>query len=485
MRATLVSGLLRAASLLAAAACSSHALLPRAPGAAFPAGQLRARAPVDTRHEITFDAATDGLPADDLTIDARFTTPSGKVVEVGGFASRGHFKVRYTPREPGLHTWTIRAGEGRRLVGRGELEAVPGGRHGFVRIDPRARHRLVADDGTTRFVLGENRFDVYDPRSNHESADIRSYVERMAAYGMSTIRVFIVAGCAPEPGTARYRIGCLEPAPGRFDERTAEAIDTLFDAAESANVDVVLVAFALGFTSGPEGRRSWDDNPYSAARGGPARSPKDFFRAPALRTRAIRKLRYIADRWASSPRLLAVDLLDEPERDGAIGEQVWIPWAEEMSRAWRASDPYAHLVTAGPVGLHWNVEGDDGPWYASAANDLVQWHLDGREVHDAHALADAMTHKVAETWEHEKPVFCGQFAYGGEDGATYDHTHVGLWSLAMSGAGALARSAPPRDVEWDEPMTAARARHFEVLSGFLRSLDPTRAYSARTDVRVL
>ncbi|HVM68865.1 MAG TPA: hypothetical protein VM204_03405, partial [Gaiellaceae bacterium] len=281
------------------------------------------------------------------------------------------------------------------------------------------------------------------------------------------------------------RLGCLEPSAGRFDERTADAVDSLFDAAEAANVDVVLTAFGAGFDPRGRSTRGWEDNPYNRARGGPAASPRAFFDSPAARAAAARRLRYIADRWASSPRLLAVDLLYEPERDGAIPERTWIPWAEAMSRAWRAVDPYGHLVTLGSVGLHWNVRGDERPWYASAASDLVQWQLYGKEVHDPHALADAMAHKVAESWTFDKPLFCGEFAYGREDPRTYDHTHVGIWALAMSGAGALARSAPPSAPDTDEPMTPERARHFRVLSDFLRSLDPRRAYSPRADVRVL
>jgi hypothetical protein len=485
MRSPPVPGLLVASIAAGMAACQGTPLPPHLRSAEMAGAPARARVLVNTRHEITFDAATGGRQPDDVIIDARFTTPSGKVVNTGGFPSRGHFKIRYTPREPGIHHWSIRVGADGREVARGALEAVPSNRRGFVRVDAKHRHRLVSEDGTTTLILGENRINVYDPTWNYETADTKSYLERMAAYGMSTIRVFVFADCESESTPKGYQIGCLEPAPGRFDERTAEAFDTLFDAAEAANIDVVLVAFALGFTPGAETWRSWSDNPYSAARGGPVKSPKDFFVETTARLDAIRKLRYISDRWGSSPRLLALDLLDEPERDGPIGERVWIPWAEDLSRAWRSLDPYGHLVTAGPIGLHWNVEGDERPWYASPANDLVQWHLFGKEVYDPHALADAMTRKVGETWEFDKPVFCGAFAYGREDKSTYDHTHVGIWSLAMSGAGALANSAPPFDVDSDEPMAPERAHHFKVLSTFLRSLDPRRAYSPQTDVRII
>ncbi len=483
MRSPLVPWLL-AASVVAGTACKGRLPVPRTSRAGETA-PVRAKGFVNTRYEVTFDAATGGRAPDDVTIDARFTAPSGKVTRVGGFPARGHFKVRYTPREPGVHQWSIRTGEEGREVARGELDVSPGTSRGFVQVDPVHRHRLVYEDGTTAFILGENRINVYDPTWNHESTDARTYIERMAAYGMSTIRVFFFADCESESTPGGYQIGCLEPAPGRFDERTAEAFDSIFDAAEAVNIDVVLVAYAVGFTPAPETWRSWDDNPYSAARGGPAKSPKDFFQNPALRANAIRKLRYISDRWGASPRLLAIDLLNEPEWDGPIAENVWIPWAEEMSKAWRSFDPYGHLVTAGPVGLHFNLDGDERPWYSSPLNDTVQWHLYGREVYDPHALADAMTRKTRESWEFDKPVFCGEFAYGGEDKPAYDHTHVGIWSLAMSGAGALAHSAPPFEIDSDEPMTPDRARHFTVLSTFLHALDARRFYSPQDDVRVI
>jgi len=483
MRSPLVPWLL-AALAVSGAACKGHTAVPHTTQAGASA-LVRAKGFVNARYEVSFAAATGGRDPDDVVVEARFTAPSGKVTRVGGFPSRGQFKVRYTPREPGLHRWSIRASEGGAEVGRGELEVSPGASRGFVHVDPAHRHRLVYEDGTTAFILGENRINVYDPTWNHENTDARTYIERMAADGMSTIRVFIFADCESEATPGGYQIGCLERAPGRFDERTAEAFDTIFDAAEAMNVDVILVAYAVGFTPAPETWRSWDDNPYSAARGGPARAPKDFFTDPALRGAAIRKLRYISDRWGASPRLLAIDLLNEPEWDGPIAENVWIPWAKDMSKAWRSFDAYGHLVTAGPVGLHWNLDGDEVPWYESPLNDTVQWHLYGREVYAPHALADAMTLKVRETWKFDKPVFCGEFAYGGEDKETYDHTHIGIWSLLMSGAGALAHSAPPFEVDSDEPMTPERARHFKVLSTFLRALDSRKVYEPQDDIRVI
>ncbi len=48
-------------------------------------------------------------------------------------------------------------------------------------------------------------------------------------------------------------------------------------------------------------------------RGGPAATVADFFDEDAARAQEEQKLDYVLDRWGSSPSLLAVDLLEEPE----------------------------------------------------------------------------------------------------------------------------------------------------------------------------
>lgn len=479
-----------AAIAIAIGACASEVRSPSS-SVAPTSGQAAAtpailEVPFRTRFEVAFDVPARTVAPDDVRIEARFTTPSGAVLTVGGFPSHGSYHVRFTPRELGIHRYVVLAdgGVGAREVARGELRATPGGGSGFIGLDPKDHHRLVREDGQPVYILGENRINVYDPTWNFGNLDTQAYLARMASFGMRTIRVFVFSDCESESVSGGYQIGCLEPAIGRFDEKTADAFDALFDGAERSGIDVVLVAFAIGFTPGADTWKSWVDNPYSVERGGPARSPDELFTSPVLRGHTARKLRYIADRWGSSPRLLAIDLLNEPEWDGPIPEATWIPWAEAMSEAWRSSDPYGHLVTTGSVGVQANIgAGDERPWYASRRNDLVQWHLYGKEFYPPHALAVEMSRKVDETWGFGKPIFCGEFGYGGEDQATNDHTHDGIWSLVFSGAGALAHTAPLFQVDSDEPMTPSRGIHFKVLSDFLRTFE-LAPLSPAHDVRV-
>jgi hypothetical protein len=347
----------------------------------------------------------------------------------------------------------------------------------------RQGHRLVKGDGTPFYPLGENRMNVFDPTWNYGGKSIDQYLAYMKSNGMNTLRVFLYNDCGDGE-----RLGCLEPRPGEFDERTAREIDRIFEAATREDLYVILVPWAIGFTPG-DAWKGWEHNPYSKARGGPAANPAELFTRPELRAVAERRLAYIAHRWGRYSHLLAMDLLNEPEWDGPIAEKDWMPWAKDAARLWRKHDPAGHLVTVGSVGLQHNIgEGDERPWYGSAENDVVQWHLYGQEYYPVHQLAAGMTRKIRETNGFGKPVLVGEFGYGGEDKRTYDHTHVGIWSALFSGAGALAHSAPPFQIDSDEPMTPERGAHFRVLSEFLRSfptpLDPVDGARASGGVTV-
>jgi hypothetical protein len=500
----LAASRLRAAALgalvaLAAAACGGAAAPRTAPAAPSP-GVAPESARVDEDVAVPFTTAlnprkqverhrrfelswvaSDSMPAPRAT----FVAPSGRVIRVDSFESLGLRRVRFAPREVGTYRYEVRdsANVGGEPVLQGRFESTPSRDPGAVHIDPGQPHRLVFEDGTPFFVLGENRINIYDPSWNFEHKSIDEYVKQMADEGMTTLRVFIGSDAVPVSASDTRGLGCLEPKLGQFDETVARRFDAIFAAAEAHGIYVVLTAFAVGFTPHDEWK-TWEQNPYSVERGGPAHDPNEFFTLAAARAAAERRLRYIVARWGYSTHLLAIDLLNEPEWDGAIPESKWVPWAESMAASVRAADPYEHLVTVGSVGLQWNIDGDEKPLYAGTGEDLVQWHLYGQKTYDPRANAIEMARKVRETYGYGKPVFCGEFAYGGEDPALYDHTHDGIWAATFAGGGALAHSAPPFNVDSDEPMTPARGHHFRVLSDFLRSLDWSRRLEPDDRVRV-
>jgi hypothetical protein len=367
--------------------------------------------PFRTRFELPVEVAGRTRAPDDVLIEARFTAPSGAVITVGGFASHGGHRVRFAAREVGVYDYVIRAdatGEGLREVAHGRVKATSGGASGFVVLDRRDSHRLEREDGAPVRVIGESRLEVV---GSSAEPDVQGYLARRASAGMTAVRVIVPSA--------------LEPAPGRYDERIADALDGLFDGAERSRVDVVLVAF-------------------SRASDGAAPAPAVMFTSPSQREDGARRLRYIADRWGASPRLLAVELLDEPELDQVVPETTWRPWAEAMRDAWRSFDPYGHLLTSGPEVF-------------PTGDDLISIHLHGAEKAPVHAAEAA---RVAfDAYLLGKPVVGSDFAAATDAG--------GLWALAFAGAGALG----------------PRGTRLTALSGFLRSFEAARLAPSR-DVRV-
>jgi hypothetical protein len=391
-----------------------------------------------------------------VRLTATFRAPSGATVTSISFPREAQQIVRLTATEPGLWTYSVYAGK--RPVGSGRIQAANARTRGFVR--PHG-HALEYQNGAPFVAIGENRINIYDRQWNWRALSVDDYLAYMATHDMTVLRVFIVSDVENEE-THTTNAGVIEPTLGHFDEHVAQTFDEIFRAAQARGIYVVLVAFALGFSENDDWK-SWHDNPYSQERGGPAHTRFEFFDSPAARARAAGRIRYLAARYAPFPNLLAIDLLNEPEWDGDIPEVTWTPWAEAMAREWRSADPYRHAITVGSVGLHWNIEGDEREWWSNSACDIVQWHLYGPQVYEVHALAAEITRKVRETWSYDKPVLLGEFAYGGEPKPDYDHTHVGLWSAAFSGAGVLAHSAPAFNIDSDELMTPERARHYRVL----------------------
>ena len=117
---------------------------------------------------------------------------------------------------------------------------------------------------------------------------------------------------------------------------------------------------------------------------------------------------------------------------------------------------------------------------ADAGNDVVQWHLYGKDTYDVHALARTMAKKVAETVQHERPILVGEFGWGGEAAPAHDHTHVGLWSATFSGAGVLAHVAPPFNLDSDGPLTPARGARYGTACCELPGTASYSAYAPRT-----
>lgn len=155
---------------------------------------------------------------------ATFTAPSGRVDRVGAFPARGAFRVRWAPREVGLHRYEVRALSAsgavtRTVLARGEVRATRSAARGVVRVDPTNPWRLVHEDGTPLLVLGENRMNVYDPAWNHGEVGIDEYVVTWfddvtrATLGRADVQHQGGALLLVVPAFRRHAFGLMTPRP--------------------------------------------------------------------------------------------------------------------------------------------------------------------------------------------------------------------------------------------------------------------------------
>ena len=422
-----------------------------------------------SKFELTLEIADVYILPDDLRVEAKFTGPDGKNITVGGFYYHGNYKVRFTPTVSGRYFYKVTVQSGRYTIqspsaGFGCVPPTKT-RYGFLRSSSLDPHQLVLDSGQHFYILGENRFNIYDPDWNYGDKSVEDYISYMAENGMNTLRMFI--RCARNPNDAT-RAGYLEQRLGYYEEDVADQLDAIIESCEKKDVYLILVAFALGFTPHDD-FKNWSNNPYNKQNEGPCQTKEDFFSEAKAITYQEKKLKYIINRYGYSPNLLSIDLFNEPEWDGGIPEAWWIPWAVGRGKYLKKIDPYGHLVTLGSVGPQWNIKGyNEEDWYKDSSNDTIQWHLYGSQSVDE--VAYKMRNFIRGRWYYNKPIYCGEFAWGEEPKPAYDHTHNGIWAAIMSGGGALAHSAPEYNPQTDELMTPVRAAHFKALAEFLQDV---------------
>ncbi len=132
----------------------------------------------------------------DARLCARFTGPSGRVIEREAYWDGGDsYKVAFAPTEPGEWRWRLSAPKETGLDGAsGAVECVPYAgehaiyRHGFLRVSQNRRY-LEHADGTPFFWLGDTHWAfAYGERwdeSNHPAMDsmFRGMVDRRVQQG--------------------------------------------------------------------------------------------------------------------------------------------------------------------------------------------------------------------------------------------------------------------------------------------------------------
>lgn len=366
----------------------------------------------------------------DIRVDGRFESPSGKIVIVPGFyyqdfayaggsltaSDNWSWRVRFTPTEVGEWQYRVLATtlKGTKRSETGTFSATESDSPGFVRVDPRNSHYFVFDDGTPYVPVGENiGWSTGDP-----IADYGTWLDSLAAAGGNFARVWM----APWG----FSIEWLDTGLGNYDLRQSRAyqLDQVMDLMAQHNVYVMLSLLNHGQFSVTTDA-AWDQNPFNAVNGGPLDTPADFATNPEAIRLWNQRLRYIAARWGYSPNIMTWEWWNEVNWTALVNSDLLAPWAARSAAYLRSLDPNHHLITTS----------------GSPVEDQTVWSLDSLDFTQVHLynMTDLPLtfNQVIPEWLQgypDKPFLVGEFGSPLDIDVQGELVHQGMWSAIMNGA---------------------------------------------------
>ena len=441
------------------------------------------------------DAPDDSFDPRVIAVDARISTPSGRVLVQPCFWMEPHERrveggrERFAPTGPGRFTLRVclpevgrhdvdivcaRAGADAEVVQSFPLEGAASAAPGAVRVVGAAPRRLVRDDGSSVVPIGMNLCWWISP---DPGVQMERVLGRMGDAGMTWTRLWLThfgEGLTIE-WDAAHPAGHYAGL-GRYSQVAASRLDRLFVEAARLGIAVQLVLWQHSQLASPS-HSAWPDNPYATARGGPCAASADFFTSAEAVRLSDQRLRYLVARYGAFDSLFAWEVFNEMDLVVDAPLDVVARWCADRARTIRALDAHQHLVTtsqAFPPSLVPPIASVDDTY------DLGQCHVYAED------LVDALTREAAALGRaSDKPTIAAEVGLGpgGEidrahpDGA---YLHDATWAALASGFAGGAMSwwwdtvVDPRD--WYDRQNGA--------AQFARAVEVARLGSACADLRL-
>ena len=433
-------------------------------------------------HEISLDLWTkNGNPYDpeEVSVVARFTSPSGRIAEIQGFRYQ-HFtrrrdddrealtpegapfwKIRFTPQETGPYRYRVhvadRSGESGNHTG--TFTCIGSDAPGFVSVSKKDKRYFQFTNGKTYFIIGHN---LCWASQSGRTYDYDTYFSRMSQNRENYCRIWMCSWDMQLDGRS--------PDSYRLDN--AWRLDHVLRTAENRDIYLKLcIDNFLDYTDSSKRRFI----PYWQENGGPCKTPLDFFTNAEAKAMYRRRIRYILARWGYSPNIFAWELWNEMDYVVRDKPAVLQGWTEEMSRELKRLDPYKHCVT-NSLGL--NSVWDD--MWQSDAMDFAQIHSYIHRpawIDDEHELdsASLVLDRSKRMSHFGKPWMLSEFGYLGTNDFNQlndadklgIHLHNAIWASALCGA---AGTAQPW--WWDNYLHPNNLYyHYRALAAFLDGVD--------------
>eukprot|EP00041_Stephanoeca_diplocostata_P017045 m.339087 g.339087 ORF g.339087 m.339087 type:complete len:724 (+) comp20575_c0_seq4:99-2270(+) len=359
-------------------------------------------------------------------------------------AGTPHFRLRFTPTEPGIYAVTFvgmvwETGGTNTSWCSFQCTSSTGTNQGFARVSPN-RQFFETSDNSTLYLLGENIvFPGRDPILTTYNYTLKykyahwgtfmydRYLSRMASSGGNYVRLWIGLSCDESAATPLSLAGGPAGSFGTYNLQAAWRIDYLLSLARSLNIKVLLC-----FEAQQSFQMLFNRSIYSAGNGGPLTNPSNLWTNADVHAEWNQRLRYATARFGHSTALFAWQLFNEFNDFPGFDETLALRLGAQLTHAVRQADPYSHLVHNSFGGLplepFWN-QMNFTTFHAYNAVDFG---------------TEALVHLRTLQNQSDMPVFwgeCGLSTKGNEDGALWwsvdpesVHLHNALWASAVSTA---------------------------------------------------
>jgi hypothetical protein len=410
--------------------------------------------------------------AREVLLEGIFTAPDGSEMTIPGFwDGDGAWKLRFTPSQEGLWTYSISVTDGRGISAAhlGEFQVTPSDLHGWIQpghlFDPGYSGRyFVHHDGTPFYGVGHadalniliDGFDIEDG-----------------------VGLFDTMKEANENYVVWWPLYTNSPVNSSYDNYSVGNMRVIDSVVEDAEKEGIYLVFTIWDHPQLRDDRhpTWDTGNWSRNGFNKLTSLEEFFVSEEAWAWQENLYRYIIARWGYSRAIAMWQTVSEINGTNALEQTD--PWHERVNLYFVENDPYRHPTTASGSG---EVDWPQG----HAVMDVPQVHLyDFGE--DAIGAAEIIAEWTSRMWERgEKPNWIGEF---GVTGNTHypELFHHSIWA-------ALASGAAFTPAEWNSGgawgrMTPEMNADIARLAQFVRDLplaqwNPSRLTIRSSDVEV-
>ncbi len=418
-------------------------------------------------------SATYSNPYDfsDVNLKGIFISPTGQQFIMDGFYFQDYemtspnvlvvsgspgWRVRFSPNETGLWTYTVTVsdGTGNASSTPGEFTCTSSGRKGFVNRDG---SKLVYSNGETFHGLGTNL--AFQWWSQGFTA-YEEWIDALSENGGN----FTKLSMAPWI----FEIEWDETGLGQYTERQDRAwvLDWVFDMLMQKNIYCQLNVL-IHSDLRTDFYMGWNKNPYSDQNGGPCNAPQNFYENETAIIIYKQKLRYINARWGYSPQLALWEHISEADNTQLYEDYYnqTFSWLTLMSSYVDYIDVYNRPVSTG-----YAIPQHDPNFWEHYSTGFTQLHLYDF-IPDLEMKIYNFSKWNMDTWN--KPFIVGEFALGHDvneillndpNGIAFHNT---LWSSMFSGSSTSAMSW-----WWDNYLFPnGLFEYFEPVSSFFQELE--------------